>query len=158
MSQVDGNGVQPGGGLGTHFVQRPCLPLDDRRLIDLEDCGARRPGQAVGAGVQTGGQDDHLAHTCRARIGEVVVDQPGSHRHHPGHARHAEAAAVVHLIGVELAAGQTSEEVNSHRAHQRLGEGVVDQRIGCSAGQRASHRHAGSGGTDAGCQIPSVVI
>ena len=59
---------------------------------------------------------------------------------------------------IQVAAGQSGEEVHAYRANQRLGERVIDQRVGALAGQRASHCDAGGGGAHAGGQVPSVVV
>ena len=157
MSQVDGHGVQPGGGLGAHFVQRPCLPVDDRGLIDLEDRGAGHPGQPVGAGVQTGGQDDHLAHARGARVGEVSSIS------------RVRTAIIPVMRAMPKPAPSSTSSASRSPLARRVKKSTPTARTSGSAngslisasGTRltsASHSHAGSGGADAGCQIPSVVI
>ena len=59
---------------------------------------------------------------------------------------------------IQLAAGHLGEQVQSDRADQRLGERVVDHRVGASAGRCPSGRHHGGGGADAAGQIPCVAV
>jgi hypothetical protein len=158
VTQVHAHRAAVGGWGGAQLVQRGGLELDDSRLVDLVHHGSGRPGQPVGAGVQPVRQDHRLADTTVGRLDEEVIEEAGPHGHHVPHALHPPLAVVVDLGGVEFASGQPGEELHPDRADQRFGEGIVDQRVGAPAGQRAPDRDSGGSGTHAGGQIPSVVV
>ena len=158
VAQVNRHRPQVGGRGGAQIGQRLGFELDDRGLIDLVDGRAVRPGQSVPAGVQARGEDHRLTDAAVGRLDEEVVEEAGAHGHHVAHPLHSELAAVVDVGRVQFATGQPGEEVHSHGAHQRLGEGIVDQRVVCPVRQCASDCDAGRSRAHAGGQVPGVVV
>jgi hypothetical protein len=118
----------------------------------------RWPSEPVGACIEPRRQNDRLTDARACRIEEEVIDKSGADRHHARHSSHPELGASVDLGGIQLTRGEPREEFHSHRAHQRLGERIVDQGVGCSAGQGSTHRHGGRDGPHASRQIPGVVL
>lgn len=84
-------------------------------------------------------------------------EEAGAHGHHVAHPLHPELATVVDLGRIQFTIGQEGEEVHAHRAHQRLGEGIVDQRVVRPVRQGASDCDTGCGGAHTGGQVPGVV-
>ncbi|KBR62572.1 hypothetical protein X425_03135 [Mycobacterium avium XTB13-223] len=157
-AQIDGDGAPGRGGLGTDLGQRVALEFDHPRLVDLVDHRARRPRQPVGARIQAGGQDHHLTHPGVGGVDEVVVKVLGAHRHSVDHRLNPHRGGVLDRIQVELAVHHLGEEVHPDRAHQRLGERIVDQTAGILGRHGASGRDHRCGGADAGRQVPLVVM
>jgi hypothetical protein len=60
VAQVHADGVQGGRRGDAEFSEGARLEFDHLWLVHLEDRRSRRPAQAVGAGVETGSQDDGL--------------------------------------------------------------------------------------------------
>ena len=153
-AKIDARRAPIGGRGDRQAPQRLGFELDDSRLIDLVDGGARRPPQPIGPGVQPRRQDHRLPNTGPASIGEEVVEESGADREKVGQQR--ESVVVTEITDGALAAGDLGEEVDSHGADQWLGERVVDQPgpVGQSPGRRYQCR----GSPDAGGRIPGVVI
>ena len=125
VAKVDGDGASVGRGLGAQIGERLGLEIDHLGLVDLEHGRSVGPRQSIGAGVQPGGQDHRLTDTGGRGIGEQPVEVPGADRHALRRALHAEPG--IHVLEVDLAVERPDEEVEADRAHQRLGERVVDQ-------------------------------
>jgi hypothetical protein len=117
---VGGRGcAQPGQGSG--------LELDHPRLVDLVYHRARRPRQPIGLRVEAGRQDDGLADARCRRVGEEAVEVSGAHRHSLSHPLRAERG--IDFVKLDLPVDHPGEGVDADRVHQRLGEGIVDQRV-----------------------------
>ncbi len=71
-------------------------------------------------------------------------------------AARSQAEPGIHVLEVDLAVERPNEEVEADRAHQRLGERIVDQPL--AIGQHALRGDHGGGCSDAGCQVPGVVV
>jgi hypothetical protein len=63
IAQIYGDLATFGGGTIAMSGQHLALELQHLRLVQFIDDGAVRPGQPVGARIETGGQNHHLAHT-----------------------------------------------------------------------------------------------
>lgn len=103
-------------------------------MVDLEDHGFSRPRQPVGPGVEPGGQDDGLAHTGRGGVDEEGIEEPGANSHPFGEPLRCEGGIVV--IEFDVAVHHTDEGVDADRAHQWLGKGIIEQRVGALRRQR----------------------
>ena len=103
------------------------LELDHLGLVDLVHHGAGRPRQSVGAGVEPGGQDDGLTNAGSGGLGEEVVEIPC-----------ADGDLLIHRSRFSTGSSSTSispsislhECVEADRAHQRVGQRIVQQRVG----------------------------
>ena len=158
LAQIDGDGAPGGCGFGADAGQSGCLEIDYLRLIELVDHGPGRPGQPVSPRVQTGREDHRLPHAVVGGVDEVIVEVLGAHRHPVDHRLHACRRRVVDRRDVELTVHHLGEEIQPDRAHQWLGERIVDQTAGILRRHRAPGRDEGRGGADAGRQIPIVVV
>ena len=164
LTEIDADGAQLRGRLGAEAGQSRRLELDHLGLVDLVDHHVLRPTQSVGAGVQTGRQDDGLADSGGRRVGEEVVEEasPGGHAvgesAHPDGGGAAVTALGVQVRGGQLAGGEPGEEVDSDRAYQGRGERIVDHRLVGAAGDRACGGDHRRGGAHAGGEIPGVVV
>jgi hypothetical protein len=104
-------------------------------LVDLVDHRPRGPGQPIGPGVQARSQDDRLPDTGFGGVDEEVVEKPCAH----GHLLSPRAAVQRWVVFVQgdLSVDKTDKWGQAHRTHQRVGEGIVEQRIGSLRGQCA---------------------
>jgi hypothetical protein len=62
---------------------------------------------------------------ARPDVGEEVVEKPCAQGEYVGH----KVQDGIVGDGIQLPAGQPGKEVHPNRADQRLGEGIVDQRL-----------------------------
>ena len=156
VTQVDTDRAALGGRFGPHLGQRAVLERNHLRLVNLEHHRARRPRQPVGPGVEPGGQDDGLTYPGAGRGEEEVVEKPSAH----GDLLAPLLQGERHILGAErdFAVQHAGEEPVCDRAHQRLGEPIIEQRIWFAGSQRSRSRHHRCGRTHAGGQIPAVPL
>ena len=135
------------------------LELDHLGLVDLEHRHAGRPGQPVGARVEAGRQDDGLPDARLRRGLEERVEETRAGGHRVGHVLELPGGLLdVDVGGGEVAGGPSGEEVHADGAHQRLGEPVLDHRVVGLRGDRPGGRHHRGRRSDAGGQVPGVVV
>jgi hypothetical protein len=91
---------------------------------------------------------------ARPGIGEEVVEKPCAQGEYVGH----KVQDGIVGDGIQLPAGQPGKEVHPNRADQRLGEGIVDQRLIAPGGGRPVRRDHRGGGAHTGGQVPAVVV
>ena len=157
LAEVDGNSPHLGRRRGIQLGQRRDLERQDFRLVNLKDNGARRPGEAVSARVESRRENHDLAYAGVARVGQESVEVPRARGEQVGHLLHAPPrAGNVDVGGRELAAGPAREEVDAHGPYQGLGEAIVyEVGFGRAGPARGDHR---GGRADARRQVPSVVV
>ncbi len=83
-------------------------------------------------------------------VGEQLVEMACAHRHALG--RPLEVELRVDAVQFDLTVKRLGEEVEADRAHQRLGERIVDQPL--PVGQHALRGDHRGGRAHAGCQVP----
>ena len=139
FTKIDAHRAMLSGGDSAEFGQRGGLELDHLRLIDLVHRRARRPGKPVGAGIQPGRHDHDLANARLAGVGEELVVKHSAGGERVGHPREPDTA--VDVGEIRLTGGHPGKQVQPDRANQRLGERVVDHRVGAPARRRPGRRH-----------------
>ena len=95
-----------------------------------------------------------MTYTRGRGIGEQIVEPAGANRHAFGGPPHVEFG--VDVLEFDLTVERPDEEVQSHRAYQRLGERVVDQPF--PVGECPLRGHHRGGRAHAGRQVPAVVV
>ncbi len=144
VAQIHRDRAALGGWFGAQFGQGPCLELDDVWLVDLIHCRPRGPCQPVSARIQARRQDHRLADATFGSAEKKLVEELGPHRHVVGHPLHADRLTVaVEVLWSQLAGDKAGEEIHTHRAHQWLGERIIDQRVVGLGGHRAGRCHHG---------------
>jgi hypothetical protein len=130
------------------------LPLELQHLwlVDFEDDRAVRPPQPVGAGVQTGGQDDDLAHTGADDLAEIVVEVAGA-----GALECLEVLAELALqLVVRCPAVKQVRPFAAHRPAEHLGIRVDGERFVSLGLQRTRPGNEQRSGSDACRDVPSI--
>ena len=154
LAEVDGDGAPVGRWLCTQVGERPGLEIDHLWLVDLIDDRSVKPRQAVGPGIQSGGQNHRLPHTRGGRVGEQPVEMPGADSHSLCRALHAEPG--IEILQLNLTVERLGEEVQADRANEWLGERVVDQPL--AVGEHTLCGHHRGGHPHTGGEIPAVVV
>ena len=157
VAKVDGDRNPPRLRLRSMCVQRRGLVLQHLGLVDLEHCGARGPLQSVGARVQSGRQDHHLADARPHHGTEVVVEVVGAHRLVV--AGHLVQRTELVVVGepVRITAGHLGPS-RSGRSDEEIGELVADQRVVARRLDGTGGGHAQRGRADAFGDVPAVAV
>ncbi|BAX90763.1 hypothetical protein MSG_00599 [Mycobacterium shigaense] len=106
LTQVDADCAAVRGQLGAQPTHDVGLEIDDGRLVEFVDRGARRPPQPVGPGIQARGEQDDLADAGASGVGEKVVEVPGVR---PEDGDQARGDGVGIVVGIQLVCDHLGE-------------------------------------------------
>jgi hypothetical protein len=111
--------------------------------------------QSVGPGVEAGSQDDRLAHPVVGRAAEEVVEEPGAHRDLLSPGLTVEQRVI---LEIDLPVDDADEGIRADGADQRIGQRIVEQRIGSLRRHGAGCRDHGGRRSHAGRRAPAVTV
>src|SRR5271163_2654632 len=155
LTQIDGDLTTLGPRLGAVTGEHLALEIEDLRTVQLENRRSGRPREPVGAGIQSGRQDDYLPHARVRRPAKILVEIFG-----------ASALEVDEMLaevgGLEWVVGNLTVENVGRRtadgATKQLRIRVDGQRVGLLCLQRSRCRYEQRGRTHTRCDVPGITF